>query len=129
MKADSLSEVARLVRFAIVGVVVTFVHLAIALVLAIGYDWPSQAANLAGFVAAVSLSFLGHHRWTFRSPLAYSIAARRFFIVAALGYAASVVVIAILQSVVGLPRQLALLLAGLAVPAASYVVNKLYVFR
>ncbi|MCU0736216.1 MAG: GtrA family protein, partial [Methylotetracoccus sp.] len=88
-KAEILDELGRLVRFAIVGVVATLVHLSVAFALAMWLNWPNQAANLAGFASALMPSFLGHHCWTFRSDLRYGIAAPRFFLVAAMGYVAS----------------------------------------
>ncbi|NTF17714.1 GtrA family protein [Agrobacterium rubi] len=54
-------------RFAAVGVVASGVHLLVAGgILAVSSSTPTMLANMIAFVAAFSVSFVGHERFTFQ---------------------------------------------------------------
>lgn len=58
--------IAQVVRYAIVGFGITLVQAAIYWMLATWADWYAQAANVAGYIAAVLLGYVLHDRVTFR---------------------------------------------------------------
>lgn len=122
-------EAGRLTRFGMVGLLTTGLHMLIALGLVSALGWPVQRANLVAFACALMVSFLGHHHWSFRSDAGYGRTGPRFLLAAGAGYGASVVLIALLGPALPGNRQLVVVIGGLAIPAVSYLANRLFVFR
>ena len=117
-------------RFGAVGVAATATHYLVAtLVLtAVG----AYAANLAGYLAAVGLSYQGHRRWTFRvssDGMGNRWPFARFVVVSLAALGLSEAVLHLGLSVPGLPRSVALLFAVLTVPPVTFLATRFWVFR
>lgn len=84
----------QLVRFSLIGMAATLVHLLVGITL-IHAGWPPLIANVAAFGTAFLVSFAGHFGYTFSSE-STSVAASlvRFIVVALLGFAANEAILA-----------------------------------
>lgn len=120
-----------LARFGVVGVAATLVHYGVALAVAQA-GGRLLLANLAGFVVAFAVSFLGHHRWTFRHGGAparrIGQAAARFLLVSGSSFVFSTVVLAGLQAQGRLAPPVALAIAVLVVPLVNFVAARGWAF-
>ena len=120
----------QMARFALVGVIATCAHYLVAIfavqIISV------YGANLAGYLAAVAISYFGHQRYSFQLPVSEISHRSQFpkFAIASLGgLALSYLVLAIMESGLGAPHWLSLAAAVCLVPAYTFVVNKLCVFR
>lgn len=115
-------------RFGSVGVVATAVHYGVALV-ANAITGP-YLANVAGYCAAVSVSYIGHQRFTFRISPELALHRRRFPRFVATSLSALVLSQAVLAGGLagGIPDALALAGAVLIVPPYTFVVSRFWVF-
>ncbi|SHI59067.1 GtrA family protein [Wenxinia saemankumensis] len=120
-------DIAQMLRFGAVGLAATIVHAAAALAAQAALGLPDLAANLAGFAAAVGVSYLGHARVTFRRPGADAGQALRFLCVAGLALAVSSA-ITLAADRAGLDFALAMALVVLIVPPANYLAAKAWAF-
>ena len=118
----------QLIRFGGVGGLVTLAHVLVALVAERGLDLTAQQANLVGFLIAVLLSYFGHSHFTFQSVRGSSRRFLRFVTVALAGLAASSLTVALVTQVLGLPFALAMAAVAVAVPIASFVAMRIWVF-
>ncbi len=115
--------------FLAVGVTATLVHWAVVVSLVECTAARPLTANVVGWVAAASVSFVGHHKLSFRghgAPVA--AAAWRFLLVSAAGFSVNQAAYAVLLSFTS--KSYALLLgAVLAVVAvATYIASRWWVF-
>lgn len=115
-------------RFAVVGVAATLVHLTCAL-LARHAGASPLAANLAGYVAAVGVSYLGNALWTFRRSAWRGGQLARFVVVSLAGLAANQAITWVLVEQLRWPFWLGLAVVVVAVPALSFVGARLWAFR
>lgn len=121
-------EVSMVMRFASVGAVVTALHLATVLALVTLSDWSSQSANLTAFLLAFFVSFVGHHRVTFRSTRRYYLSLMRFTISAFGAYAASAAVLWGLESFTQISVAISVALAAGVIPVITYSAGRWWVF-
>ena len=108
----------KLLRFGLVGVLATTVHIAVALSLVSGLAWALPAANVLAYGVALLVSYTGHSLWVFRHPLQ-----RRRFLLFVLVNSVSLVVIAGLSWLAEyyqLDPELAVVLIALLVPLVSF---------
>lgn len=122
-----LREVFQIIRFGVIGGAATLFHLAVALGLHLGLDVPPQIANLVAFSAALAVSFLGHHNWSFRSRRSHATTLPRFLVAAGCGYLASATLLGLLQDT-SMSSTASLLVSACLIPVVSYIVNKYWVF-
>lgn len=118
----------QIIRFGGVGGIATLAHVLVALVAERGLDLTAQQANLVGFLIAVLLSYFGHSRFTFQSGRGSSDRFLRFVTVALTGLAASSLTVAMVTQGLGLPFAVAMAAVAVAVPAASFVAMRIWVF-
>lgn len=126
-RAGILDEFWRIVRFAGIGGIATLVHFSVCLGVLYSLGADEQIANLAGFGVALSISFLGHYHFTFKSERGHAKALPRFLLVALCAYLVSAAVIALLASLSMSPLLQVFFGAGV-IPVASYFANRLLVF-
>ena len=115
----------QILRFGLVGGLATITHIAVATVLL--YVFPSLhpvAANIAAFLLAFLVSFVGHSRFTFRRDGNLP----RFLVAAIAGLCASNAVLVALLAI-GASAIPSLWMATLAAPLVVYVISKLWVFK
>ena len=122
-------EAARLLRFGVVGVAATVTHYAIALSLVALAGLPAQVAHIAGFLGAAPVSFFGHYHWTFGSRAGYGRAALRFVAIALGAFLISMALLEALERLTAWRAAASLFVSVLVIPIASYVLNRVFVFR
>lgn len=115
--------------FAVVGGVATLVHVALALAVREGLGLSPLSANLAGYCAAVGVSYLGNARLTFRRPTRNRAQFGRFLAVSLAALALNQTLVYLLVEKAGWPFWLALGPVVVIVPALSFVLSKLWAFR
>ena len=116
-------------RFAGIGVFATATHVAAALFSEATLGFPPQIANLLGFLSAVSLSYLGQGRFTFDVALRHRVHGPRFLASALLGLALSSGLTLVIAVWMAAPFAIAMMVVAVAVPAATFVMCKFWVFN
>ena len=122
-------NVARLGRFGIVGVAATFVYFAVTTALGrppIGMD--PIAANTLGVAVSLSVSYFGHHRYTFRALGEHERYLPRFLIVTAGLFLLSTAAMAIARYVWILDHTVVTACIAMCYPVVSYLLNLLWTF-
>ena len=119
----------RVAVFGGVGLLATAVHVVTGLTLAGGLGLRPLTANFCAFCAAFAVSYLGHHRLTFRSGAAHLRAAPRFLAVALAGLALNQLIVFAVVDLWGRSCALALALVILTVPALTFALARLWAFR
>lgn len=120
--------IGQLARFATVGVLATLVHIVAAVLAAALFGLEPQAANSAGFGAAVVLSYFGHGKITFGARLSHSFHGPRFLAVSTCGWAISSLLTELIAIKLGAPLMIALGAIALIVPIATLLICKLWIF-
>lgn len=116
------------IRFAIVGVAATATHVAVAVAAVEAATVRPIWANLIAFGAALFVSYLGNHRWTFGRARAHGRHFPRFAVVAVSGLAFNQAIMWGLAERAGTDYRIALAVVVLVVPALTFVLSKLWVF-
>lgn len=123
-----LDEFWRMVRFSIVGIVATVVHVSVAIV-AIDYAGVSPViGSVIGFLAAFLVSYVGHFRFTFHVQGQYRDYVLRFGIGSLVSFVLSTVLVWVLTGPLRVDAKLALVATGIIVPISNYLINRLWVF-
>ena len=123
-------SVRRIGWFIAVGTAAAAVHLATVVALVRWGGWSAPLANVLGWLGAFVCSFFGHYLTTFRDAGApMGRAARRFFAVSALGFAANQAAYVLLLRLSGLRYDLALALVLVGVAIVTYLLGRRWAFR
>ena len=125
-------ETLRVWRFLVVGLVATFSHLSVALLLMSFLELNALLANVLAFVTAFSLSFSGNYFWTFRhneSGPSIRSAMFQFLVVSASAFVINSTALFALITLVGVEEHLAVLLSAILVPAYTFIMSRFWVFR
>jgi putative flippase GtrA len=125
-------ETLRVWRFFVVGLVATFSHLSVALLLMSSLELNPLLANVLAFLTAFSLSFSGNYFWTFRhneSGPAIRLAMFQFLLVSASAFVVNNSALFALIILVGVEEHLAVLLSAMLVPAYTFILSRFWVFR
>ncbi len=120
---------AQILRFGIIGLTATAVHYLVLRTAITGFGLPPAPANGVAFLIALGASWLGQSRWVFRRPGTDGARMLRFAVSALGGLLGNMAIMAIVTGAIGLPWQAGFLAALIIVPAASFAVNRLWVFR
>jgi len=124
-----LATIAQVGRFGVVGLTATGVHYVVALAANLGIS--AYAANVAGYLCAVSVSYFGHQRVTFRlapAEVAHGRHLPRFVATSLSALALSQAVLAAARAL-GTPDEVALAAAVLTVPPYTFLLSRFWVFR
>lgn len=116
-------------RFAVIGLIATGVHLTIAGFSHYSLGMTPLVANFVAFLFAFGVSFTGHYFWTFNQANSIRQAMTRFFLVAITGLAINQAIVWLVVNIMGQSFLLAMALAVLIIPAASFVSSKFWAFR
>ncbi|MTI42866.1 putative flippase GtrA [Roseibium hamelinense] len=125
------TEVGAASRFAIVGATATGVHAATAVGLLEFGILSAFPANIVGFMIAFCVSFTGHHFWSFgasRHDAAVSRRMRRFFTLAASGFALNSTALAAWLQLTPWPDALGILFSIAVVPGLTFLGSRLWAF-
>ncbi|QVQ24818.1 GtrA family protein [Achromobacter deleyi] len=116
--------------FVAVGCAASVTHWAVAVGCVEAFGTAPLAANLVGWLAAFVVSFSGHYRLTFRhSPIPWTIAIRRFFLISATGFAINESAYAGLLHATDIPYDTLLALILIALAFATFIASRLWAFR
>jgi putative flippase GtrA len=117
----------QVIRFGVVGVAATLTHVLVAMAAEAVLSVPDQAANLAGFLVAVLVSYGGHAWLTFGVPLRSGRQFLRFLVQALAGLGASSLTVWAVTSA-GFGFQTAMAAVAVVVPTVSYLTMRFWVF-
>jgi putative flippase GtrA len=118
-------EILKIIRFFIVGISATAVHMFFAW-FASRSGFGDVVSSVTGFIPALGVSYLGHYFFSFRSDARHGEAFVRFASVASGSFCVSLLLLVFLRD--WMP-QLSLFISIALIPAVSYVVNRMWVFR
>lgn len=119
----------QLLRFGIIGVCATITH-AVALFLGVEVLGLSPVpANGAAFSLAVLVTFFGQSLWVFENLSFSGRRVTRFCLVAFTGLAANIAIMALTVGTLNLHYWIGFSAVITVVPAVTFVVSKLWVFR
>lgn len=122
-------QAARIGWFIVVGCTAAAVHWAIVVALVSHGGWHPLVANVAGWLVAFTVSFVGHHRLTFTGHGApVWPAALRFFGVSALGFTINETAYALLLRWSGQHYGLVLAVVLLMVAVLTYLLSRYWAF-
>jgi putative flippase GtrA len=114
--------------FGLVGVTATLVHYVIALLAIEAVQVNIYVGNLTGYLCALSVSYFGHGKLTFRAALCHNVF-RRFACVSLLTFCASELLLAGLENSLHLSHRIAMAIVVICVPAVSFALNKFWVYQ
>ena len=118
-----------MIFFVSVGCLAAIVHWGTVVALVAGFAWHPLVANVAGWLLAFTVSFSGHHLGSFRGHGAPLLAAaRRFFVVSALGFVVNEIAYAMLLRWSGQSFELVLALLLVAVAGLTYLASRHWAF-
>ncbi|MAN50853.1 MULTISPECIES: GtrA family protein [unclassified Marinimicrobium] len=118
----------QLVCFGIVGVAATLTHYLMALSSHEGLGLNLYAANLLGYVTAMTVSFYGHGWLTFRVALTRATL-QRFVVASVSTFLSSEILLWALETGTSLPHRITLSIVVISVPVVSFILNKFWVYR
>ncbi|MDZ4371057.1 MAG: GtrA family protein [Phenylobacterium sp.] len=115
--------------FILVGGAATLTHVGAALAAREGLNLTPLQANLAGYAAAVGVSYLGNARLTFRRRALHGGQFARFILVSLAGLALTQALTWLLVLQLGWPFWAGLAVVACAVPAMSFGLSRVWAFR
>ncbi len=91
---------------------------------------PPLVANVAGWLVAFGVSFVGHYQLTFKQQGAsWTRAARRFFAVSAAGFAVNELAYAYLLTATTIRYDILLALILIAIAVMTFILGRFWAFR
>ena len=126
-----LSEMLRLFRFGIIGLMAAAIHYWVVVALVELGGLAPLLANVGGFATAFWCSFFGHRHWTFadRRSTNASRSFFRFLATAILGFLLNQLLFYLLLTHVNLPYYISLAIVVAVVAVLTYVLSRLWAFR
>lgn len=119
--------VRQLLSFGSVGMLATLAHVAVAYALLTTTSINPYAANLAGFLSAVGISFFGNARVTFGYSEAWWPAFTRFVVVSLTSLGLTTTILAVIETW-SLPYWTYVLATLAIVPPLTFLLSKFWVF-
>jgi putative flippase GtrA len=117
------------VRFGIVGVAATFIHVAVFSLLVEVFGVAPVAASVPAFVTAMFASYGVNHRWTFGAQGSHRVHLPRYAVVALTGLGLNVLITYVVVNLLGYWYGLALAVVVTVVPAATFLLNRNWAFK
>lgn len=122
------AEFTRFLRFCVVGVANTGVHMLVLLALAELLHWSPSLANACAFLCANLFSYLVNSRWTFAAMKGGATRYPRFLAVSLVGLTLSWACVELAMRL-GLHYLVGVAGSVLLVAVSGYILNRLFVFR
>lgn len=126
--AEHAELVARMVRFGIVGLVVTGSYAGTTYICVRWLGFNAVGAGLLGCAAAIVVSYLGQKYFTFRSDGAHRIELPKFLVACLIAVAVSSACMWAVDHR-GLDYRLGILISAILLPVCNFTVMNLWVFR
>lgn len=124
-----LREILIALRFGLVGLLSTTVHIAIVWLLLTRSNIAPIVTNTFAFLSAFGFSFVGNYIWTFRSPGRPRRAILRFFVIAVSAFAVNTLLLAFLLYGNWFSPVASAVFSASIVPLISYVASRLWAFK
>ena len=119
----------QMLRFGMVGVLATFVHLVIGFLL-IHSNWEPLIANMLAFAVAFLVSFAGHLGFSFSDQdVSSSDALWKFAVVALVGFGCNETLLAVLMSFGFLSDTIALCVSTACAAILTFILSRTWAFR
>lgn len=117
------------VRFGIVGVASTFIHVAVFSLLVELFSVAPVAASVPAFFTAMLASYGVNHRWTFGVKGSHRVHLPRYAVVALTGLGLNVLTTYVVVNLLGYWYGLALAFVVTVVPVATFLLNRNWAFK
>lgn len=118
---------AQFLRFAIVGTVVAALYVLMYLAF-LTFGLNQALANLAAFLVAVTVQYIGQTWWTFRKPLAVPDQIFRFACTIGLGFLVSAIITGTLGPAMNWPDAISAAIVAVVLPVQNYLIFRIWVF-
>jgi len=119
----------QLLRFGIIGLLATFVHMVIGFLL-IQSGWQPLVANTLAFATAFLVSFIGHLRFSFANQdVGAASALRRFLVVALIGFGCNQAILVVLLSWGMISDTIALWISTGCAAILTFILSRIWAFR
>ena len=115
--------------FAVVGFTATAINYVAALAARHLLGLAAMPAGVAGYAAAVGISYFGNSLLTFRRPAMHGPQFARFAVISLIGLAINLGLVFVGTHTLGWPLWKALIPVVLIVPASTFVMAKFWAFR
>jgi len=116
-------------RFSVVGIFATIIHISIAVLLITQNIQQPIIANLIAFMIAFIFSFSGQYYWTFGSQISRQKALFRFFLVSIIGFIANNLTLLGFLTIDIIPEAHATMISALVIPIISYLLSRFWAFQ
>jgi len=117
------------VRFGIVGVAATFIHVAVFSMLVELFRVAPVVASAPAFFTAMFASYGVNHRWTFGAQGSHGVYLPKYAVVAMLGLCLNVLITYLVVDILGKWYGFALALVVTVVPSATFLLNRNWAFK
>lgn len=117
------------VRFGIVGVVATFIHVAVFSMLVELFRVVPVVASVPAFLTAMLASYGVNHRWTFGAQGSHEVYLPKYAVVAVLGLGLNVLITYLIVNLLDSWYGYALALVVMVVPSATFLLNRNWAFK
>jgi putative flippase GtrA len=117
-----------LVRFGLVGMVATGVHIGVVWILLSYTTLHTLIANAIAFLVAFGFSFSGHYVWTFRSSDTLFRAMRRFLVISGSAFLLNTFVLAAILHTGWVSPFISTLLAIFIIPIITFLASRFWGF-
>jgi len=124
----SRAEIARLARFALVGLAVAALYGVLYFVLR-GMGLVPWLASIAAFAGAVTMQYVAHTVFTFRAPVDEPGQLARFVVTVTVGALLSTVITGFVGPSLGWPESVSILAVVVILPVTNFVIFRFWVFR
>lgn len=129
-KGHTLTSIRSISWFTIVGIVAAVVHYVCAVSLEVGTSITPAYANIAGFLVAFPVSYLGHRRFSFsHQDSIHRQALPRFFAVAGLGFTANQLLVICALRFTPMPFWLALAIVMIVIALSTFILSRYWAFK
>jgi len=122
------AELGKLSRFTLIGILATLTHIVISFLVIRLFGASLHFANLSGFAVALTVSYVGHYYFSFRSERDHRATLPRFFGSALVAYLGNVVLVAALGALTALAEDTRLLMGICVMPIISFILSRLWVY-
>jgi putative flippase GtrA len=126
--AELSVELGRVIRFGIVGVGATITYVAASLALTHLFTLSPVAASIVAQVISMPVSYFGHLLYSFRVEADHRTYVARFLFTTAAAFAVNFALTWTATVLFGWPQAGAVLLVSIAIPIASFLANRFWVF-
>lgn len=124
-----LTEIGRIARFGIVGIVATFVYVAATFVAVELLELAAVSASIVGQLTSTAVSYFGHALYSFRVHTDHRTYLWRFLVVAAVTFGLNGFVTYALTEIGGVSYRVSVIVVAILIPLTNYACNRFWVFR